>query len=179
MGTILSSLPAGFNTPVIIIQHVPTQCFSESLSEHFNEISELEVKIAEDDEIIRPCHIYLAPAGFQVTLKLLRDKNVIFHLTHERSDILGPSIDITMISAAKIYGKNITGVILSGMGCDGVKGSRAIKEASGHVIVQDESSLIFGMPKEIINAGYADEVLPVSGIVRKLLKDDRQHISNN
>lgn len=168
---ILSSLPGDFSIPIIILQHVPSRFFTESLAEHLNRISEVKVKIAEDNEVILPGKIYLAPAGSQMRLKAQAGiKDVVISLSPDEPDALTPSIDITMKSAAEIYNGNSTGIILSGMGHDGRDGMKAIKLSGGICIVQDESSLIFGMPKEVIDAGYADKVLPVDGIVDAMME---------
>jgi len=96
--------------------------------------------------------------------------HVTFCLKEETSNEFGPSIDITMKSIAKIYKEKTMGIILSGMGHDGLEGIKTIKNSGGRAIVQDESSLIFGMPKAVIDAGYADEVLPASKIPSVMLK---------
>jgi len=195
---ILSSLPANFLAPIIVIQHMPTRFFTQSLAEHLNEISQLEVKVAENNEIIKVGKVYLAPGGFQMTLKprdtrydspftednrhpLLAGEregvrghdspftNIVICLNKAEPDSLTPSIDITMESAAKIYEENAVGVILSGMGYDGREGMKAIKKSGGKTITQDESSLIFGMPKAVIEAGYADQILPVGEIANALM----------
>ena len=113
--------------------------------------------------------VYLVPAEFQMTLKM-RGTAVITSLTRAHHNSLSPSVDITMESAAKIYDGNTLGIILSGMGRDGCIGMKAIKISGGRTIAQDETSLIFGMPKEVINAGYADKTLPVEDIVEAMIE---------
>jgi len=167
--TILYSLPVNLPVPVIIVQHMPTRFFTESLAEHLNKTSDLEVKVTEDGEVLRPGKAYLAPAGFQTTLKMC-DRDVIVSLAKAEPNSLSPSVDITMESVAKIYDGNTIGIILSGMGRDGQEGMRVIKEAGGKTIVQDESSLIFGMPKAVIDAGVADKVLPVGEIAETMVE---------
>lgn len=164
---ILYSIPVNFPVPLIVVQHVPSRFFTESLAEHLNRVSDLEVKVARNNEILKAGRVYLAPSGSQLRLKL-RGRDVITHLTKAASDILSPSVDITMKSVAEVYGGNAIGVILSGMGDDGREGMKAIKNSGGKTIVQDESSLIFGMPKSVIDAGYADEVLPVNRIIEAM-----------
>jgi len=97
-------------------------------------------------------------------------KEVISCLNKAALDILTPSIDITMKSIAEVYGESAVGIILTGMGRDGQEGMKAIKEAGGKTIVQDESSLIFGMPKSVIDAGYADKVLDVEKIADAMME---------
>ena len=166
---ILYSLPVSLPLPVIIVQHLPTRFFTESLAERLNKVTDLEVKVAENDEILQPGKVYLAPAGFQMTFKM-SDKNVIISLTKAQPDSISPSVDIVMESVAKVYDGNSLGIILTGMGYDGREGMRAIKDAGGKTIVQDESSLIFGMPKAVIEAGIADEVLPVDSIADAMME---------
>jgi len=166
---ILYSLPVNLPVPVIIVQHLPTRFFTESLAEHLNKVTDLEVKVAENSEVLQSGKVYLAPAEFQMTFKM-SDTDVITSLTKAQPGSLSPSIDIVMESVAKVYGGNSLGIILTGMGQDGRKGMRAIKEAGGKTIVQDESSLIFGMPKAVIEAGIADEVLSVDGIADVMME---------
>ena len=166
---ILYSLPVSLPLPIIIVQHFPTIFFTESFAKHLNKVTDLEVKVAENAEVLQPGKVYLAPAGFQMTFKM-SDKNVITSLTKAQPHSLSPSIDIVMESVAKVYDGNSLGIILSGMGCDGREGMRAIKEAGGKTIVQDESSIIFGMPKAVIDAGIADEVLSVDGIADAIME---------
>jgi len=166
---ILYSLPLNFPVPVIIAQHMPSRFFTESIAEHLNKVTDLEVKVVEDNEALKAGKVYFAPSGYQLTLSL-RGKEVISCLNKAALDILTPSIDITMKSIAEVYGESAVGIILTGMGRDGQEGMKAIKEAGGKTIVQDESSLIFGMPKSVIDAGYADKVLDVEKIADAMME---------
>ena len=174
--TIMSFLPENFFVPLIIVQHMPAAFFTQSLAEHLNKISSLEVKMAEHNEIIKPARAYLAPGRSQMILdrqisgRVPETAETHIRLRKEKKGLLSPSIDITMKSAAQIYGKNSLGIILTGMGNDGREGMRAVKEHGGRTIVQDESSLIFGMPKEVIKAGCADKVLPIKKIVQAMVE---------
>jgi len=163
---VLSSLPGDFPAPVIVVQHVPTSFFTQSLAEHLNQDCELTVKVIDNNEPIQAGTVYLIPSGFRMHLTHLDTQDVIGSLSREESNILSPSIDLAMKTLAQIYSENVVGIILSGMGRDGVEGMKAIKEAGGKTIVQDESSLIFGMPKAVIKEGYADKVLPPPEITR-------------
>jgi len=169
---ILFSLPINFHFPIIIVQHMPTSFFTDCFAEHLGRICDLQVMVAKDKNLLSPGKIYLAPAGYQLTLKpsCERNTNIVICLSKSKPGSLTPSIDITMESAAKIYGGNILGIILSGMGRDGCAGMKAIKTSGGKTIVQDKSSLIFGMPKEVIDAGYADKALPAEDIVEAIVE---------
>jgi two-component system, chemotaxis family, protein-glutamate methylesterase/glutaminase len=164
---ICSALPSDFPIPVIVVLHMPSQVFTQSLARRFNDLCALEVKEAEHHESLYPGFIYLAPGGHQLSLEA-RKKEILasvppcFVLHKAKPDELSPSIDITMKSTAELYGETSIGVILTGMGQDGLEGMQHIKAAGGQTIVQDEaSSLIFGMPKAVIDKGYADYVLPM------------------
>lgn len=96
-------------------------------------------------------------------------KDTFTSLSDGGPDSLSPSINMIMKSVAQTWGENAVGIILTGMGNDGLAGMRAIKEAGGKTIVQDESSLIFGMPQVVIEAGLADRVLPASEMATAIL----------
>jgi len=175
---ILSSLPVNFPVPVIVVQHAPTGLFTQSLAERLDENCCLVVKVAEHNETIRPGVVYLAPGGSQMMLVSrpksrpprgkARPSQVVISLMQAEPDALTPSVDITMQSVGGLYGGNAVGIVLTGMGHDGVAGMKAIKRWGGKTIAQDESSLIFGMPKAVIDAGCADKVLPVGKIAQAM-----------
>jgi len=166
---ILSSLPVQFPAPIIIVQHIPSKFYSDSLAEHLNRICEIPVKVIKNNENIIAGSVYLIPGGYRLLISQNNTKEIA-HLLKEEYDILTPSIDLTMKTVVEIYKENVIGIILTGMGSDGVQGMKAIKEAGGNTLVQDSSSLIFGMPKAVIKAGYADTVLPATEITDGILK---------
>ncbi len=163
---VLSSLPSDFSLPVLVVQHMPNGFFSESLSRHLNKNCSLKARVACDNETISSPAVYLAPGGSH-----LKVESRTISLTEVSPDTLSPSIDMAMQSIAKAYKGNSIGIILSGIGNDGLEGMRSIKEAGGRTIVQDESALIFGMPKAVIDAGLADKVLPAEKIGRAILEE--------
>ena len=149
---ILPSLPADFSLPILIAQHMPNRFFSESLSGHLNKNCSLKTRVACDGETIFSPAAYLAPGGFNLKIKSREERvesreNNFTTLEEVSPDTLSPSIDIAMKSASRIYQQNSIGIILSGIGNDGLEGMRSIKEAGGRTIAQDKSALIFGMPK--------------------------------
>jgi two-component system chemotaxis response regulator CheB len=148
---IVSALPADFPVPIIIVQHMPSRFFTQGFATHLNHICEIAVKEAEHSEAFQPGKIYVMPAK-------------------EGAAELVPSIDETMRSLAKIYKENVLGIVLTGLGHDGVEGMRAIKEEGGKTIVQDESALIFGMPKAVMDAGFAEKVLSLDEIRDEIIK---------
>jgi len=168
--SILLSLPTDFPSPIIVVQHLPNMFFTESLAERLNRDCELTVKVAESNEIIQAGKVYIAPGGSHMTLASLPNREVTPWIKEATSDSLTPSVDLAMQSVAKIFDGHTVGIILSGMGCDGREGMKAIKESGGETIVQDESSLIFGMPKAVIDAGFADKVLPANKIAGAMME---------
>lgn len=173
--SILASIPSDFSAPIIIGQHIPSRFFTESLAEHLNLNCELPVTTAGNNEIIECGAVYLIPSGFHLMLKRLTEVNkgtmeASISLSEDASSILSPSIDEIMESVALLYKENTVGIILTGMGDDGVRGMTTIKKYGGKTIVQDGSSLIFGMPKAVIDAGLADKVLPADHIAGAIVK---------
>lgn len=98
-----------------------------------------------------------------------RNTDITVSLSKAEPGSLSPSIDITMKSVTEVYDGDALGIILTGMGRDGCEGMRAIKTRGGKTVAQDESSLIFGMPKEVIDAGCADKVLSAEGITEAMM----------
>jgi two-component system chemotaxis response regulator CheB len=170
---IIASLPRSMSDPVIVVQHMPNRSFSESFTQRLAKICAVHVKIAEDNETIEPGRIYVAPGGFELIITCDHDGKPEIFLKESALKSSGPSVDLTMMSAAAIYGDNTMGIILSGMGSDGLKGMKAIKDSGGRTIAQNETALLFGMPKEVIDAGHAEKVLPVSRIIEEMIK--REH----
>lgn len=153
------------NTPIFIVQHMPPK-FTASLADRLNSLSKLQVKEAEDNEIVKNGVVYIAPGGFH--LKLNRDKanNVKIKISDKPNDVLNkPSVDVMLKSLHEIYGKNILGVIMTGMGKDGLEGIKKLKADGGHCIAQDEeSSVVYGMPRAIVENGLADVVASLEEI---------------
>lgn len=167
---ILSSLPEDFDSGIIIVQHMPPP-FTASLAERLNSHSALEVKEAEDSEVIISGKIYIAPGDFHTVVKSNRGKVMI--KLEKTGAVSGhrPSVDVVLRSAADVYADNLTAVILTGMGKDGAEGVKDVKTKGGRVIAQDESSsAVFGMPNSAIKTGMVDKILPLEKIIEEILK---------
>lgn len=171
---ILSSLPADFPFPILVVQHMPNRFFIEQFAERLDRRCHLRVKVACDAEPVEPGTVTLAPPGFRLTVEQRtgdrgqKTEDRVLRLTEEEPGILTPSIDATMKSVAEVYGPQAIGIILSGMGHDGTEGMQAIKAQGGVTLCEDESSLLFGMPKSAIEVGCADRVLPMEKIPEAL-----------
>ncbi len=163
---ILPALPRRTRLALVVVQHMPAT-FTRALAERLDAVCSIRVREAEPGD--RPVEgtALVAPGGQH--LEFTPAGTV---LIHGGPPVHGcrPSADVTMKSAAKVFGVNAVGVILTGMGRDGAEGMAAIKEAGGTTLAQDkETSLLFGMPKASIEMGVVDQVLPLDDLPQALL----------
>lgn len=166
----IPKLPAGFSLGIAIVQHMPPH-FTKTMADRLNSLSELVVKEAEHDEVLEPGKVLIAPGGKHLTFarngRLLR--TVISD--EPRNTIFRPSADVMMLSAAAVAQRPLVGVIMTGMGKDGLLGLKSIKEKGGFVLAQDEEScVVYGMPKAAIDEGITDSILPLSAIPAALVR---------
>ena len=158
----------------MIVQHMP-KGFTLSFAERISWETKIRAKEAEDGDTLDSGKVFVAPAGSH--LVLVKDGNSAKIKLNQGPPVnfVRPSIDVTMLSAVDIFGKNIIGVILTGMGKDGLEGARKIKEAGGKILIQDEeSSVVWGMPGSVSKAGLTDGVLPLSQLADVLVKSIRE-----
>jgi two-component system chemotaxis response regulator CheB len=167
---VLSRIPATFNQGIMVVIHMP-KAFTAPFAERLNSKCALPVKEAADGDLLLPGHVLVAPGGRHLTLQRKGGGIVIQTTTVENYPkyVYVPSIDLMMSSLADACKGPMVGVILTGMGNDGLNGMRRIKEKGGLTLVQDKaSSTIYGMPKACVEAGIADEVLPLDQIGAEL-----------
>ena len=166
---ILTSFPQNFPVPVVIAQHMP-KLFTQSFAQRLNSLSQIEVKEAEDKEPLRPGVALIAPGDVHMSLKK-NGKDVTVDFIKDTQYVYRPSVDLLMLSTAQVYDSSAIGVILTGMGNDGLVGLKEIKRRNGLVIAQDEETcVVFGMPKAVINSNIADVVLPIDKISEEIIK---------
>jgi two-component system chemotaxis response regulator CheB len=167
---IMKDMPGDLPAAFLIVQHMP-KGFTLSFAERIAWQSGIRTKEAEEGDVIMACRALVAPAGSHMVLEREGSEVVVRLNQDPLVNFVRPSIDVTMLSAAEIFGRNTIGVILTGMGKDGMEGARAIKRKGGTVIVQDEeSSVVWGMPRSVVKEGYADFVLPLSKISEELMR---------
>jgi two-component system chemotaxis response regulator CheB len=160
---LLQQLPDNLAVPVIIAQHMPHH-FIESFAKRLDLITPLKVVVATKGEIVVPGKVYLAPGTGNILLKRHPHTNEVFFSFSKKTykEFNNPSVDCLLESAALIYGKKAIGVILTGMGKDGTEGLKSIKDSGGITVVQDElTSVVYGMPKNALDTGAADRVIPI------------------
>lgn len=150
---------------VVIVQHITPQ-IDKSFVASLARVSAMPVTLAQDGQALQTGQVYLAPGG--VHLNLVR--NQLFHLIHgEKVNSVCPSIDVAMRSLVAPVASRLVGVILTGMGCDGVAGLLHIKQLGGTIIAQDQkTSVIYGMPRAAAETGKIDFILPTQRIADKL-----------
>ncbi len=166
---VIPKLPGNMPCGMVVVQHMPAG-FTKSLADRLNSLSQVTVKEAENGEPVLPGHVYIAPGGYHLTVRgnsshreisLNQDPPLASHR---------PAVDVMFDSVVK-YGSDVVSVILTGMGCDGAAGMKKIKKAGGCVIAESEDScVVYGMPKSVVESGIADEVLPVDRIADAIVK---------
>ena len=155
------------NGCIVIVQHMP-KFINESFCRSLNQVTEMEVHIAQDGDLIKQGIVYVAPS--EVHLELVDNRTV--RLTRsEKVNFVRPSIDVTMRSVIEESGCSIIGVVLTGMGKDGAEGIRHLKRIGGITIAQDEdTSIIYGMPREASATGIIDSILTPREMKKKFVE---------
>lgn len=172
LAQMMPRLPADINVPVLIVQHMPP-VFTLSLAKSLNEKCALTVKEAENGEILKPNVVFIAPGGKQMKITAHADgKNRLIKITDDPPvNSCKPSVDYLFDSIASHYIGRATGVIMTGMGSDGAAGLKKMQGNGASVIAQDRASCtVYGMPKEPVESGTADIVVPLDRIADEIVK---------
>ncbi len=174
LSEVFAQLPATFPVPILIVQHMPP-VFTRLLAERLGSKSPLAVSEAAGGERLEPGRAFLAPGNFHLTVE--RDAAAVrLRLNQDPPEnSCRPAADVLFRSVAAVYGPGALGVVLTGMGYDGLRGSEAIREAGGQVLAQDEAtSVVWGMPGFVTRAGLADQVVPLGGVAAEILRRVRK-----
>lgn len=155
---------------MIVVQHMPPG-FTAPFAKRLDGLSRVNVREALHGEALAPGTVYIAPAG-QHTIVVRESSRVLIHLTHNPSTTQHkPSVDVTMLSVAEVFGSHALGIILTGMGTDGLQGMTAIRQAGGLTIGQDEAtSVVYGMPRACAEHGVLDRVVPLQNVTGHILQ---------
>ncbi len=168
LATILARLPAAA-PPILITQHIPRE-FSRAFANRLNEICAMEVKEAQDGDVVRPGRALVAPGDFHLLLRRGTGGYCAAVKSGPRVCYQRPSVDVLFQSVAETAGARAVGVLLTGMGSDGAQGMLRMRQAGAHTIAQDEAScVVFGMPREAIALGAAERVAPLAGMPEAIL----------
>lgn len=167
---LLSQLPDDLRVPVVVVQHMPPT-FTRLLAERLSRVTGFAVTEAEDGRRLRPGEVVLAPGDHHVALHQ-RGATVTTQVAQgPPENSCRPSVDVLFRSAARLYGPGTLAVVLTGMGRDGWSGCGAVRAAGGQVVVQDEdTSVVWGMPRVVSDAGLADAVLPLEDIAGAIVE---------
>ncbi|UCH45464.1 MAG: chemotaxis response regulator protein-glutamate methylesterase [Nitrospiraceae bacterium] len=167
---IITNMPGAFPVPILVAQHMPP-AFTGPFAERLNHLSEITVKEAEEGEIIKKGTVYIAPGRGHMRIVRKKVTETVICISEEKGDyIYKPSVDALMLSVADCYPAQMLGVILTGLGNDGEKGMKAIKDSGGRTIAEsEESCVVYGMPKAVVNSGLADKIVPVDEVAGEIM----------
>ncbi|MEM8485779.1 MAG: chemotaxis response regulator protein-glutamate methylesterase [Bacteroidota bacterium] len=176
---IFPSFPADFPIPIVIVQHMPP-LFTKNLADRLDTISELDVKECRPGDVLYKGGAWVAAGGFHMTVRKAMGQ-VIISTSKDTPEVgCRPSVNVLFRSVARAFGANVLAVMLTGMGKDGLEGSRHIVDAGGTLIAQDEaSSVVWGMPGAVARAGLTDTLIPLARmgdeIVQRTARNTRSY----
>jgi two-component system chemotaxis response regulator CheB len=171
LNQIVPRLPANFPVPIVMVLHMPvgyTELFARSL----DRVSALTVAEACEGEVLRPGTALLAPAGLHLSFARRADQEVVIRLSLRPLELIHrPAVDVLFRSAAEVYGDRTLAVVLTGMGSDGTEGASWIKAQGGRVYTEDEEScVVYGMPRSVVEAGLSDGAVPLGKIADTIIE---------
>ncbi len=173
ISTILKEIPKSIRAPILIVQHLAAH-FTEAFTENLNLECDLDIKIAMNGAFPQIGKVYIAPGGKHMEITERKGKPCLKTYSGTPVNFCMPSIDVLFFSAAKIYRSRVMGVLLTGMGADGVNGLGAIQKVGGKTIAEsEETCVLFAMPKLAAEKGFADFVLAnykISDYINKFIK---------
>lgn len=172
---VLQPLPRNFPLPILLIQHMPGT-FTSAFAQRLNNLCSITVTEAQSGDTLRPGHAYLAPGGKQMLVEGT-ESNARIKIVDEvpgENNTYKPSVDISYESIAKVYGGNVLGLILTGMGADGRDGSRTLKGLGATIWAQDEAScVVYGMPQAVTVANISSRSLDIEQIASEIQSETK------
>lgn len=167
----LREFPADFSLPILIVQHMPNGFFTGRLAKRLDTITPLRVREARGGEQLRAGHVWFAPGDWHLKLASSAQPHRLALGFSAPEQSCRPSANVLFRSAAATFGAGVLGVVMTGMGKDGLSGCEEIKKRGGRIIVQDEaSSAVWGMPGTVAKAGLADAELSPKDIAREIIR---------
>ncbi len=166
---VLAALPADFPVPILIAQHMPAS-FTGPFAKRLDNICQLTVKEAEDGDRLRPGHVYISPGGKHIRLEARYGASALTVTPDPKEALYKPSANVLMESVGSVLGRRALGVILTGMGNDGMEGVKVLKQKGGKALAQSEATcVVYGMPKAIVDAGLADEIVDIDNMAEAIV----------
>ncbi|MEE9319334.1 MAG: chemotaxis-specific protein-glutamate methyltransferase CheB [Granulosicoccus sp.] len=170
LARVLPQLPGDLRVPVVIVQHMPAE-FTNKLAQRLDGGTTLKVKEGQSGDKLRGGTIYIAPGDFHMVLERIGDDVVITLNKTPPENSCRPAVDVLFRSVAEIYGAQSLAVIMTGMGSDGVKGAEILAKVGSKILVQDqESSVVWGMPRLVVEAGFASEIVPLDKFADTIMR---------
>ncbi|HJA79184.1 chemotaxis response regulator protein-glutamate methylesterase [uncultured Desulfovibrio sp.] len=166
---ILSSLPADFPACILVAQHMPAS-FTGPFAKRLDGVCRLKVTEAVNGDKIQNGRAYVCPGGKHIGIQMRGPLPEVLVTTEPTSALYKPSVNVLMETAGNGLGRRVLGVMLTGMGSDGCDGARVLKQRGGYLIAQNEAScVVYGMPKAVVDAGLADQILDVEDIAKAIM----------
>lgn len=167
---VIGGLPADLAVPVVVAQHMPSG-FTDMLAKRLDTMSSVKVKEIEDREILKKGTVYIAQSGKQMRIEL-RDNEYLARIFDDVTEVYKPSVDVLFKSLAELpIASGVLGVIMTGMGNDGLQGVSELKAKGAGIIAESEKTcIVYGMPKVIIEAGLADRIVEAPGIAKAIIE---------
>jgi two-component system chemotaxis response regulator CheB len=164
----MPGLMKDFPVPIVIVQHMPA-LFTRLLAERMGSVSGIPTQEGAESVLLKSGHAWVAPGGYHMEVQGATDGTRLHLHEGPPENSCRPAVDVLFRSVARVFGGHSLGVILTGMGQDGLRGSENIREAGGQILAQDEkSSIVWGMPGAVTKAGLADKVLPLEGLAAEI-----------
>jgi two-component system, chemotaxis family, protein-glutamate methylesterase/glutaminase len=168
LAQLVPMLPDNFRQPIFIVQHMPP-IFTRLLAERLQSLTKLRVREAVDGMRVEDGNIYIAPGDYHMQVARKGTSHIIKLDQGAPENSCRPAVDVLFRSLAEVYGGGAMGVILTGMGRDGLRGIERLRAAGSYIVAQDEaSSVVWGMPGAVVHAGLADSVVALKGVVAEI-----------
>ena len=170
LSELVPEFPADFSVPIVIVQHMPP-LFTKFLADRLDAKSQIRVEEGAPGQVVAPGHAFIAPGNYHMVVQ--REEGAVVIRTNQETpeNSCRPAADVLFRSVAETYGAAALGVVMTGMGQDGLRGSERIREVGGQIVAQDEvSSVVWGMPGYVVNAGLADKVLPLAELGNEIIR---------
>lgn len=165
---VLPQIPKTFPAPIVIVQHMPP-LFTKHLADRLNQLSTIEVVEGKQGDPLRAGTAYIAPGDWHMSIKKTGAQMQLDMTQTAAENSCRPAVDVLFRSVSQVYGSHALALVLTGMGHDGLRGAETVRKAGGRVLAQDQaSSVVWGMPRAIVDAGLADQVLPLNSVAQQL-----------
>jgi two-component system, chemotaxis family, protein-glutamate methylesterase/glutaminase len=170
LAEVVPKFPHDFPVPVVIVQHMPP-LFTRLLAKHLGARAPLIVEEAQTGVALVPGHVWIAPGDYHMCVVREGDTHRLSLNQDPPEHSCRPAVDVLFRSVARTFGPHALAVVLTGMGSDGTLGSKAIRQAGGEVLIQDQaSSVVWGMPGSVASAGLADQIYPLGAIAPEIIR---------